>query len=123
MHEYSIVRSLIHQAEAIVASEGGKATEIHVSIGPLSGVEPLLVESAYEQLAADSKLSDAVLRIEETELQARCCDCNGEFVIRSFVFECPHCDSRHVDVTGGDDFRLVSITVEEMEERGALHPR
>ncbi len=123
MHEYSIVQSLIRQAEAIIACETGKATEIHVSIGPLSGVEPLLVESAFEHLAAASQLSDAVLRIEETELQARCRDCNDEFVIRSFVFECPHCDSRQIDVTGGDDFRLVSITVEEPEESGALESR
>ena len=123
MHEFSIVKSLIRQVEALVADESGKATEIHVSIGPLSGVEPLLVELAFEQLAATSQLSGAVLQIEETELQARCCDCNGEFVVQSFVFECPHCDSRHVDVTGGDSFRLVSITVEEAEENGVLKSR
>jgi hydrogenase nickel incorporation protein HypA/HybF len=123
MHEYSLVRSLIRQVESILDDESGTATEVHVSIGPLSGVEPMLVELAFDQLSPTSRLAGSALRIEETDLRARCCDCNHEFVVPSFVFECPQCDSRQVHVVSGDDFRLISISVEDTEEPAAAKPR
>lgn len=114
MHELSLVGHLIRQVESILLDEGGgRATEIEVAIGPLSGVEPMLVQSAFEQLAPRTSLSHAALRIEETELRARCRQCHEEFVVESFQFQCPACESRSVDVTSGEDFRLVSISVEE----------
>lgn len=120
MHEFSLVRSLIRQVESILTKEAGTATEIEVSIGPLSGVEPLLVQSAFDQLAPESQLVGAKLRIEQTELRARCRDCHHEFAVQSFLFECPACHSRLVDVTSGDDFRLMGITVAETEEPSEL---
>lgn len=116
MHELSLVRSLIRQVESILTTEGGIATEIEISIGPLSGVEPLLVQSAFDQLAPASPLRDAVLRIEQSELRARCRHCDQEFAVESFLFQCPACDSRLVDVTSGDDFRLLSISIAEEGE-------
>jgi hydrogenase nickel incorporation protein HypA/HybF len=113
MHELSLVRSLIRQVESILDDEGGKAVEIEVAIGPLSGVEPLLVQSAFQQLAPKTQLADAVLRIEQPKLLARCRDCQCEFEIHGFLFECPTCQSRRVDVTSGDAFRLISVSVEE----------
>jgi hydrogenase nickel incorporation protein HypA/HybF len=111
MHEISLVRSLIRQVEALVSEQGGTATEIEVSIGPLSGVEPLLVQSAFAQLAPKSRIAGASLRIEETELCAICRDCGNTFSVESFRFLCPACDSRAVEVTSGDGFRLERISV------------
>ena len=113
MHELSLVRSLIRQVESILDEEGGQAVEIEVAIGPLSGVEPLLVQSAFQQLAPDTQLADAVLCIEQTQLLACCRDCPCEFEIHGFLFECPACQSRRVDVTSGDAFRLISVSVKD----------
>lgn len=113
MHEFSLVRSLIRQVESILADEGGRATEIEVSMGKLSGVEPMLVQSAFAQLAPASQLGEANLRIVETELMAVCRQCHREFEVQSFRFQCPECAGRTVDVTRGDEFRLVSISVGE----------
>ncbi len=113
MHELSLVRNLIKQVESIVAAEGGNAIEIEVAIGPLSGVEPLLVQSAFEQLAPASQVGGARLRIDQPELRARCRECQQEFAVEGFLFQCPACQGRMVDVTSGDDFRLMGISVEE----------
>ena len=67
MHEVSLVRSLLEQVDRVVTSQGGRAAvEVCVEIGPLSGVEPLLVKEAFTQLAGDGTLI-----IDEVPLTAR----------------------------------------------------
>ena len=51
MHEESLVRSLLHQVEDLAQQHHATEVEdIEVEIGPLSGVEPLLVREAFERL-------------------------------------------------------------------------
>ena len=77
MHERSLVQSFIRQVESILAEQdGATATAIEVSIGPLSGVEPLLVRSAFQQLSAMSQVAEAQLIIHPSELTATCRHCN-----------------------------------------------
>lgn len=114
MHERSLVQSLIRQVESIVAEQGAaKATEIEVSIGPLSGVEPLLVQEAYELLSPDSQLAGARLVIHSSNLEVVCRHCDNRFVLESFRFRCPACQSGEIEITSGEDFRLLRITIEE----------
>ena len=122
MHEVSLVRSLIRQVETLLADEGGGAvTEIHVSIGPLSGVEPLLVRSAFDQLAATSQVAGAKLTIDCKQLEAICRACGTSFVVESFRFRCTACQSSSVRVTGGDEFRLLSVSIENEHEACCLN--
>ncbi len=108
MHEFSLVRSLLEQVERIVTEQGGRAAvEVRVEIGPLSGVEPLLVKEAFSQLSVD-----ATLIIDEVPLMARCHSCAREFELKDFRFACPHCNSRETSIVRGDTFRLMSVTVD-----------
>ena len=60
MHEQSLVRALLSQVrEACLPLPSSDAEEVVVSIGPLAGVEPLLVESAFELLKCESDLAAA----------------------------------------------------------------
>ncbi len=125
MHEVSLVRSLLEQVDGIVASQGGRAAvEVRVEIGPLSGVEPLLVKEAFTQLTcsrsretSDRPLTSSAttLIIDEVPLTARCDSCHTEFELEHFRFVCPHCDSRETSVVRGDAFRLMSVTVDVLE--------
>lgn len=122
MHEFSLVRSLLEQVDEIVVSNHGRsAKEIHVEIGPLSGVEPLLVKEAFEQLAG-SRIRETSIRIltnsattlviNEVPLTASCDSCHAEFELSGFRFLCPNCGSRETRILRGDEFRLVSVTVD-----------
>lgn len=114
MHERSLVQNLIGQVAAILQEQGGDAaTEIEVSIGPLSGVEPLLVESAFEQLAPASPLAGAKLIVQHAELTAVCRRCQASFVVESLRFRCAACGSPEIQITGGDEFRLLKVTIEQ----------
>ena len=119
MHEVSLVRSLLRQAAEIAAQQGETMIEeIRIEIGPLAGVEPLLVRSAFEQLvtetaAAGTTYAGARLVVDDVPLQMLCRACREEFLLEGFRCECPGCGSRAVQVLRGDELQLVSITVRE----------
>lgn len=112
MHETSLVQSLLSQVAAVVADHADCRVEtIRVEIGPLSGVEPLLIQSAFERLQVESSCREAELVIESVPLTCRCRDCEAEFELAGFRFQCPECGSSTVQVLRGDEFRLIDVTI------------
>ncbi len=112
MHEFSVVRSLISQVlQAAEPSPASSICTVRVCCGPLSGVEPLLVRVAFDQLKADVGLNNCELRIEEQPLLARCHNCDAEFEVVGFCFHCSQCQSTSIQVVQGDQFRLDSLEV------------
>jgi len=113
MHERSLVQSLLKQVRQIVSSEGGGLVqEIHVQTGELSGVEPLLFESAFKDLVATFFSAECRLVLEVVPVRATCQQCGHQFAIRNFEFQCSACGAGSVEVTQGDDVKLMSITVD-----------
>ncbi|MDA1013799.1 MAG: hydrogenase maturation nickel metallochaperone HypA [Planctomycetota bacterium] len=110
MHEASLVRSLLRQVSDLLIAHDGQAVEtIRVEMGPLSGVDRTLVEIAFQQQGDTTPCRGATLTIEEVPLSAVCRDCGDEFEIERFRFQCPACNSSRVQVTGGDEFRLIDV--------------
>lgn len=117
MHETSLVRTLISQIDELVASNGGGALRrVRVQIGPLSGVEPVLVHSAWEQLRAAAGFGTAVLEIEETPLVAHCRTCDAAFEPAGFRFRCPACGGTQTEAVSGDGVVLDSIVLDDVRE-------
>ncbi len=114
MHELSLVKALCAQvliAAAPVVAQ--KIRRMKIAIGPLAGVDPALVQSAVEQVRTDYGLTQCELQIEQVSLQALCRECQLSFTIEDFVFRCEKCGSSKVQVTQGDEFQLLSVTVED----------
>lgn len=112
MHEFSVVRALI--AQVVQAAEPSLASSIcavRVSCGPLAGVEPMLVRTAFEQLKIAAGLGNCQMQIDEQPLLARCQRCDAEFEVVDFRFHCSHCQSTSIQVIQGDQFRLLSLDV------------
>jgi hydrogenase nickel incorporation protein HypA/HybF len=113
MHETSLVQSLLTQVITILHGHPGSRVEsIRVEIGPLSGVEPLLISSAFDRLVEATPCRGAALRIEQIDLTARCRDCGSEFVVPQFHFVCTSCASNRVTILRGDEFRLLDVTID-----------
>jgi hydrogenase nickel incorporation protein HypA/HybF len=116
MHEVSLVRLLLDQVAAVSAEHGGaQVEEFLIEIGPLSGVEPLLVRSAYEHLTTGSADPRARLVIKEVPLEGVCENCNRTLIVERFRFVCPQCGSSNVRIIRGDECRLASVTIHEPE--------
>ena len=71
MHEHSLVHALLEQVERLAGEQGaGEVEEVRVQLGPLSGVEPLLVKTAFEMLAPATIAGQALLQRVVTERPA-----------------------------------------------------
>jgi hydrogenase nickel incorporation protein HypA/HybF len=64
MHEYSIVSSLVDQVEHVVAAHPGAIVRrVHVQVGAYAGVEPSLLQTAYDTFREHTVCERAELRI------------------------------------------------------------
>lgn len=108
MHEFSICRSLVKLVEdAVVKNGGGQVCKVFVKIGKLAGVEPYLLQTAFEVLKENSlSLKDATLVINIQDIVCRCGDCGVEFVPPDFDLRCPRCGGYNTDVVDGKDMFL-----------------
>lgn len=111
MHEESLVRSLINQIRRIEQQHEALGTvEVVVEIGPLSGVEPLLFEAAFERVvgdfAADSRPRLCLLQVP---LKVCCQECGVESDLPDLRFACPACQSGRITVIQGDAIRLLNV--------------
>lgn len=113
MHEVSLVRSLLRQVAQIAAENGGgRVACVSVSIGAISGVEPQLVRDAFAQLSDQTCQPAAELLIDVVPATIVCCDCNHETALTRFIFRCANCQSGRVRLIRGDDFRLLTLTLD-----------
>jgi len=81
MHELAICQGLINQAERIAREEGaGQVDNIVLSIGPLSGVEPPLLDRAFEIARMGTMAENAELEIQTGPIVVKCrtCGSSGE---------------------------------------------
>ncbi len=117
MHEMSLARALLGQVAELAAVHGGGAVrEVRVQLGPISGVEPVLLAAAFDRLRSGAAVGSAALSIEEVSLAARCGACGAEFEPLKFRFHCPTCGSGETDVVRGDGVILHSIVMEDAEQ-------
>ncbi|HAW27392.1 MAG TPA: hypothetical protein DCY03_04625 [Planctomycetaceae bacterium] len=116
MHERSLVQNLLKQVRQIVFDQGGgRVSEICVEAGEMSGVEPLLFASAFEEMVADVFSSECRLKRELVPVTAVCTHCQHQFEVAEFQFHCPECQSGSVEIIQGDRLQLMSITMESSD--------
>ena len=120
MHDASLARALLNQVVEIARDRAGREVlEIIVQIGPLSGVEPLLLVEAFARESAPSGLVTGmgVLTVREVPLTVRCRTCGRESCLEDFTFRCSHCAADEVDVVQGDGLILESVLFREPAAR------
>ncbi|MEY3457252.1 MAG: hypothetical protein RL215_409 [Planctomycetota bacterium] len=117
MHEESLARTLIAQTTDLCHRHGAiRVLVIRVSCGALSGVEPLLLQDAFERLRGSTgMLAAAELVLEDPGLPARCCECGQEFQVADFRFVCGACGSTEIQITDGDSLKVLDVQLELAE--------
>ena len=112
MHERSLLMALLRQVNRIQAENHAAAVvEIAVEAGPLSGVEPDLLSSAFTEFAP--QYPQARLTINVVPVTALCQSCHETWTVQRFASACPACYSTRVQITGGDAFQLLSVTLRD----------
>lgn len=120
MHELAICQGMLERVEAVAADRGARAvSRVVVRIGPLSGVEPSLLQSAFTLARAGTPAASAVLEIETAPVRVLCraCGAQSEAVANRLV--CAACGGMRTRLISGDELRLVSLDL-DLPEPGAV---
>lgn len=113
MHEYSVVQALLEQIEQIAAqNEATKVTKIVTKIGVMSGIEPHLLEIAFNTFKEKTICDGAEFVIHIQPVKIRCRQCEDESELEKIHYCCPRCESIEVDVIDGEDMFLMSLEME-----------
>ena len=113
MHEYSIVQALLEQCENHAkANASAKVTKVVTKIGKLSGVEPHLLEVAFDAFKEKTVCENAQFEMQLQNLVLYCNVCNKESEQDEVRYQCRHCQSTDVSVIDGEDMFLMSLEME-----------
>ena len=124
MHERSLVRALLRQVEAIATDYyPQRVRAIRLRVDELSGVEPTLLRSAYDELAEQTSLRGAELSIALAPLMARCQGCGQTRPVCDYSFRCADCGGEDLVVTSGEELLLESILIEDWCDESATAHR
>lgn len=113
MHEYSIVQSLLNSCEDHAKiNNASKVTKVIVKIGVMSGVEPHLLQSAFDTFKESTICEKAEFIINIQPIVIRCNNCNLESTLNKNEYSCPHCHSVDITILDGEDMYLMSLELE-----------
>jgi len=114
MHELSICQALIGQVEAVARAEHAAAvSDIFVSVGPLSGVEPPLMQNAFPIAAAGTVASEATLHLEFMPIRVTCGECGQESEVPANRLVCEHCGNWRTQLLSGDELLLNRVVLDK----------
>ena len=113
MHELAVAQALVEQVESVIRQHGAaSASLIRVRIGPLAGVVPELLGSAFPLAAAGSRMERAELEFAHAPIQVRCQTCGAETEAAMNRLVCGTCGDWHTQIISGDELLLESVELE-----------
>ena len=120
MHELAICQALLDQVTHIARQRHAQAvTSITIRVGPLAGVEPDLLQRAFEVARAGSVAGDARLVIEAEPVRIHCPACDLEQTVPANRLRCPDCGRASASITSGDALTLARLDIERTEMASA----
>lgn len=113
MHEYSIVQSLLDSCDENVRTNNAtKVMKVVVKIGVMSGVEPSLLQTAFDTFKEKTVCEDAEFIINMQDIIVKCQDCLEESTLTKLEYCCPKCESANLTILDGEDMYLMQLELE-----------
>jgi hydrogenase nickel incorporation protein HypA/HybF len=113
VHELAVAQALVDQVDAVIDQHhAAQASMIRVRIGPLAGVVPDLLATAFPLAAAGSRMEHAALEFIHSPIQVHCQTCGAETEAAMNRLVCGACGDWHSQVISGDELLLESVELE-----------
>lgn len=112
MHEFSIAENILETIEAQVDS-GTRLHEVHLIVGPLSGVSADALEFCFTEVAQMRGWGSPTLTIDQPAARVHCLECGVHYEGRDFYEGCPECGSLHREILTGHECTVDWVRVEE----------
>ena len=114
MHEISLIKNIFTTLEEEFPGEMDKVRGIHLTVGLLSNVQPLLMQSAFEAVLLDEqKYNKTSLFVNVLPVLVYCDDCDKTTEVQNYKFACT-CGKPSRQVVQGEE--LVISKVEFADE-------
>jgi hydrogenase nickel incorporation protein HypA/HybF len=112
MHELSLMQALIDLAEGEARKHGAaRISVVRVEIGDLSHVDAQTLRFCFDAAAHGSLAQGARFDIINIPAAGRCLDCGRDVAMMARFDACPECGAHRVQMTRGDDLRLLELEV------------
>jgi hydrogenase nickel incorporation protein HypA/HybF len=120
MHELPVTEGILNVAlEAARRNGARRIVAIDLVIGQLAGIVDDSVQFYFDILSKDTIAERAVLRFRREPATATCADCGHQFpVVAPLEAVCPACQGIRLHISGGREFFVESIEVED-EDSGS----
>ena len=116
MHELSVCQNLIDQINQIaLAHKASRVDKIFLQVGPLSGVLPNLLQTAFPLASAGTLAAGAQLVIHANPITIRCKRCHAQSEVAANHLVCGHCGARQTELVGGDELLLERLEMQTRE--------
>ena len=116
MHELAICQALLRQVLEVAENRTSQRVgRIKLRIGPLSGVEPGLLKSAFPLVAAGTLCEGTIIEIEDIPVRIRCQICGSTSQARSNRLLCTDCGAWRVTLISGDEMLLATVELLDAE--------
>ncbi len=113
MHEYSIVQSLLDSCEENAkVNNATKVTKVVVKIGVMSGVEPDLLQTAFDTFKEETICHNAQFVINIQKVKILCNECQTTSELEKNEYCCPKCKSTQLDILDGEEMYLMQLELE-----------
>lgn len=113
MHEQSIARKLLSMLDSICLERHlQNVTAVEIEVGVLSGIEPELLQSAFELLASDTQFAETELNLTVIPISGVCKECGNAQEVIDYDFRCESC-GHPLNVTRGEGLEIASVTTDE----------
>ncbi|MEQ9562585.1 MAG: hydrogenase maturation nickel metallochaperone HypA [Woeseiaceae bacterium] len=110
MHELSVCQAIIGEVQALAAARGAEiVSDIHLRVGPLSGVESPLLRNAFPFASAGTVAANAELHISDMPVRVRCRLCAEESETPPNRLLCGSCSSWQTELLSGDELLLERV--------------
>lgn len=115
MHELPATQGILATAlETAEEAGGGRIVAIDLVIGEMSSMVDDSVQFYFDVLSRDTAAAGAVLRFRREPGEARCLECGHTYGARPPLEpSCPACRVGIVRVSGGQQFFIESIEVDD----------
>jgi hydrogenase nickel incorporation protein HypA/HybF len=110
VHELTVAQALVEQVDAVIDQHGAtQASLIRLRIGPLAGVVPELLATAFPLAAAGSRMERAALEFTHAPIQVHCQTCGLDTEAAMNRLICGACGDWHTQIISGDELLLESV--------------
>jgi hydrogenase nickel incorporation protein HypA/HybF len=113
MHEFSLAADVVELAAREAEKHAvSRILEMDIEVGALSGVDADAFREALKLVVENTLLSQTVIRLNRKSGRGICPSCRREFEMKERIAFCPDCGELPSEITGGLEFRVVSLLAE-----------